>query len=87
MAGPSGVRGAGDGGLLAGQPEEVFALVVVEEQGAGETVEHGCGRLEATLFQPCVVVGGDRGELGDLFTAQADDAAGPRRIGQSDGAG
>ena len=56
----------------AGEGEEVGALVRVEQQGAGERVEHLLGDLDvAGLLEPGVPGDADAGELGDLLAAQA----------------
>jgi hypothetical protein len=77
----------GAGGGLAGELEEVTALVVVQVEYSGENVQDRCGSLHTALFEACVVVGDDAGELGDLLAAQSGDPAGPAGVGQSDGAG
>lgn len=69
------------GGLFAGEFEQVIALVVVEVEGLCERTEDRLGGVEAALLQPGVVVGGDRGEQGDLFAAQSRDSTGAGRVG------
>lgn len=77
--------GAGTG--LAGELEEIAALVVVQMQYPGEDVQDGCGRLHTALFEPGVVVGADAGELGDLLAAQPGHSAWPAGLGEPDRAG
>ncbi|GGQ66581.1 hypothetical protein GCM10010496_32670 [Streptomyces asoensis] len=69
----------------AGQLEQAVTPAVGQMQDSGEYGEQGGRRLDAALLQPCVVVGADGGEHGDLFSAQ------PRHtsatgVGQTDGA-
>ncbi|GDY65824.1 hypothetical protein SAV14893_052170 [Streptomyces avermitilis] len=62
---------AGLGVGRAGQVEQVGALAGVEEQGAGQRVEHLHRDLDVPgLFQPGVPGDADRGELRDLLPAQ-----------------
>jgi hypothetical protein len=67
----------------AGEFVEVFLLVVVEAQGAGQGGENGCGGPDTALFQSRVVVHADGGELGDLLAAQSGDPAGGVRLGKA----
>ncbi len=60
---------------LAGQLEQVGPLIVIQVQDPGEGVQHGSGRLHATLLQAGVVIGTDRGQLGDLLAPQPGDPA------------
>jgi len=62
---------------LAGELEEVAALVVVQMKDARERLQHGSGCLHTALLESGVGVGADRGERGDLLTAQSGDPAGP----------
>lgn len=81
----AGGHGSWFAGGLAGEFEQVGPLVVVEVQGAGELVQDGAGGLDPALFEPPVVVGADRGELGDFFPAQAGDPSGEGVGGEPDG--
>jgi len=57
---------------VAGQPEQVLALVGGEHQGTAQRGQHLPGRMRPPgLLQPDVVVHGDPGKPGDLLAAQS----------------
>jgi len=60
---------------VAGQPEQVIALVEGEPQGPRDRAEHLLRRLRAALLlQPRVVIRRHAGQRGDLLAAQAQSA-------------
>ena len=67
-----------------GEPEQVVALVRVEQQRPRDRVEHLRGGVDvAALLEPGVPGHADPGERGDLLAAQAGRAA-PRGRRQAD---
>ncbi len=72
------------GGVVPGDPVQIVALVGAEAERAGEARQHLLARLRtALLLQPRVVVGGHRGQQGDLLPPQSGRPA-ARAGGQSD---
>ena len=74
----AGVRRAGrlrrDRGVH--EPVEVVALGLVELEGVADAVEDAVGdAADVAALEPGVVLDADAGEEGDLFAAQAGDAA------------
>jgi hypothetical protein len=62
----------------------VRALGVVELQGSGQGFEHSLrDPSQAAALQPRVVLDADAGEEGDLFPAEASDAAAAAELGQA----
>ena len=69
---------------VAGEPEQVVALIEREPQAAGDRGEHLLRRLRtAALLEPAVVVDRHVAESGDLLAAQTRGAA-PRAAPQAD---
>ncbi|GII34393.1 hypothetical protein Pmi06nite_78350 [Planotetraspora mira] len=79
-----GLPAASGGAVRPREIVQVGVLRGVQAQRPADRVEHRVGHLPAaSLFQADVVVGADAGQLGDLFAAQAGDAA-PAVTGETD---